>query len=129
MSKVFSPKKDPTEQDLTQWQLILLKMHDFTTNMCRDALLFHLQRLSRAYCVAFGDDLMPGKKVVDIQNAVLKNDGKVCSDDYLKMVLAFLKLPQKLDLSWVKSAQQRVEDQYDIMFPICGDSNFSKILM
>ena len=37
---------------------------------------------------------------------------------------AHVKIAQKLDLSWVKSAQQRVEDQYDIMFPNYGDSNF-----
>ena len=56
-------------------------------------------------------------------SGVLKNNGKARSDDYLEMVLLFLKVPHKLDLGWVKSAQQRVEDQYDIMFPVCGDSN------
>ena len=72
---------------------------------------------------------------MDIHNAVLKNNGKVCSDflknngkgcsdDYLAMVLSFLKVPHKLDLGWVKYAQQRVEDQYDITFSVCGDSNF-----
>ena len=76
-------------------------------------------------------------KNVDIHGAVLKNNGKVCSDvlknngkgcsgDYLEMVPLFLKVLHKLDFGWVKSAQQRVEDQYDITFPVCGDSNFVK---
>ena len=61
---------------------------------------------------------------MDIHNAVLKNNVKVCSNEYLKRVLLFLKVPYKLDFGWVKSVQQRVEDQYDITFPVCGDSNF-----
>ena len=104
-------------------------------NTCRDALLLHLQKLSRLHGISSGDNCRTGKKIGDIHNAVLKNNGKVCSNvlnnngkecshDYLVRVLAFLKVPHKLDFGCVKSAQQRVEDQYDVTFPVCGDSNF-----
>ena len=63
----------------------------------------------------FGHEFRPGKNIVDIHNAVLKNNVKVCSDvlnnnskrcsgDYLAIVLLFLKVPHKLDFGWVKSA-------------------------
>ena len=135
VSKVFSHKDNPTEKDLKIWVSYLFDIYDFTVNMCRDALLLHLQKLSRVCGISSGNNFRPCKKITDTHSAVLKKNGKVCSDvlnnnskrcsdDYLAIVLLFLKVPHKLDFGWVKSAQQRVEDQYDITFPVCGDSNF-----
>ena len=135
VSKLFPSEENPIEEDLTGWTKMLREIHDFTVNMCRDALLLHLQKLSRVCGISSGNNFRPCKKITDIHSAVLKNNGKVCSDvlnnnskrcsdDYLARVLLFLKVPHKLDFGWVKSAQQRVEDQYDITFPVCGDSNF-----
>jgi len=67
-------------------------------------LLAHIQSLSREYGVIVGEDLSQGKKVRQIHKAVLKSSDNECILVYLKRVLAFLKIPQKCDLSWVRSA-------------------------
>ena len=108
VSKVFSPKENPKEKDMKICLSYLFDIYDFTVNMCRDVLLLYLQKLSRVCGISSGNNFRPCRKITDIHNAVLKNNGKVCSDvlnnnskrcydEYLARVLLFLKVPHKLD--------------------------------
>ena len=69
VSKVFSYKDNPTEKDLKIWVNYLFDIYDFTVNMCRDALLLHLPKLSRVCGISSGNNFRPcnlftGPKVV-----------------------------------------------------------------
>ena len=66
-----------------------------TRNALNDALLSHLQHLSREYDASFGEDFRAIKTIEQIYNAILASD-KEYTDKYLMRVLAFLKLPQNM---------------------------------
>ena len=124
VSKSFSTSDSPSQETLQEWRAELIKIHGYTGNVLHQEFLAHLQSLSREYGVVVGGDLCQGKQIRQIHKAVLRSNDNECILVYLKRVLAFLKIPQKRDLSWVRSAQRKVMEQYDIIFPISAETNF-----
>lgn len=126
-SKDFPKSNTPIQDDVEKWTKKLVELFDFTRNALYHSLHDHLSQLGEIYGIHFSDDKGKSQSVEKMHNAILMSSSQ-CTDEYLMKVLAFIKLPQKHDLSWVENAQQRVMEQYDIMFPISGEKNFIHIM-
>lgn len=118
------PKTDnPTEEQVMEWVAVLLSIHDNISNMLLDAILEHLQAVSREHNIV-DESEKPGKSIVDIHYAALKRIDNECTEEYLRRALIFLKIPQKHDLDWVNQVKVQVKNQYDIRFPHSFETNF-----
>ena len=110
------PKDNPEEKHLVQFAKIIVSMMDFVYTKIHDRMLEHLQSLAREYGIfATYFKSHSSKNIESIHKAVLSStDGY--TDAYLKMVLEFLKLPQKQKREWLRLAIDDVKAQYDIEF-------------
>ena len=117
------PKVNPEKKHLQTFADILLSVLDNTYNKIHDRLLEHLQQLTRKYGISANNfQYHSSKNIESIHKAVLSSTHQF-SDQYLKMVLEFLKLPQKHEVEWLRLATEDVKNQYDIQFA-WGKTNF-----
>ena len=117
------PKSDPEDRHLQKYADILRSVLDNTYNKLHDRLLEHLQHLTRKYGIlATSFENHSSKNIDSIHKAVLSSTHRF-SDQYLSMVLEFLKMPQKQEVEWLRLATEDVKNQYDIEFEF-GKRNF-----
>ena len=117
------PKSNPEDRHLQKYADILRSVLDNTYNKLHDRLLEHLQHLTRKYGIlATSFENHSSKNIDSIHKAVLSSTHRF-SDQYLSMVLEFLKMPQKQEVEWLRLATEDVKNQYDIEFEF-GKRNF-----
>ena len=121
------PKDNPQENDLLIFMKKLLSILDHAYARIHDRLLEYLQSLAREHNLsATYFDTHSAKNIESIHKAVLSSSDRY-NDRYLKMVLEFLKLPQKQEGGWLRLAMDDITSQFDIGFE-WGKQNFVQAL-
>ena len=117
------PKKNPGKQDLDAYIDIMLSMSDFTSNRVHDRLLEYLQSLCRVHSVVSTEFKSQSAKSIESIHAAVLSSASEFNEEYLKLVLKFIKLPQHHEVEWLNNAVNDVMEQYDIQFA-WGQKNF-----
>ena len=114
---------NPSEEQLGKCVKVMSAMHTNIRNMLQDQILNQLQSESRKHGL-MDENNKPGKDVSTIHFLALKMKDKECTETYLQRALIFLKMPQKHNPEWVNNVKTRVKEQYDIIWPHSGETNF-----